>query len=174
VDGIESAGLKACAKHFPGLGDVSADPHHKATQCTASLETFREIHFQPFKAAVRSGVTAVMTTHLYAPSLDSNCIATYSKQIVHKLLQDELSFRHLILTDDLEMGAVPDSPPEAAWYAFEAGHHLLLLCHDQAQQSAALALFRTRLSGDSEARRRLHSALDRQEPYRRPFEYAFA
>ena len=67
---------------------------------------------------------------------------------------------------------VPDPAPQAAWQAFEAGHHLMLICHDAHRQQEALSLFSQRIAGDSVAHRRLHRALDRQAPYRTPYALA--
>jgi beta-N-acetylhexosaminidase len=168
VRGLSAEGVKSCAKHFPGLGDVNVDPHFESTRSNASRSDFEETHFAPFRAAREAGVSAVMTTHLLAPALDPRGIATYSASTVRDGLEGAVGFRGLVLTDDLEMKAVPDPPPLAAWYAFEAGHHLLLMCHAAAEQAAALTLFHSRLVGDHEAQRRLHRALARQEPLRSP------
>jgi beta-N-acetylhexosaminidase len=174
VRGIQAAGVKACAKHFPGLGAVDTDPHHAATSDSSALDFYRTTHFPPFAAAIAAQVTAVMTTHLLAPRLDRACIATYSRTIVRDYLQGELHFDGLVLTDDLEMKALPDPPAVAAWHAFVAGHHLLLFCHDLPAQEEAMRLFAARLAGDHAMQRHLHRALDRQYLYRKPFAHAVA
>jgi beta-N-acetylhexosaminidase len=168
VRGLTSGGVMSCAKHFPGLGEVTADPHFEVSRSDAPRSDFEETHYAPFHAAVEAGVSAVMTTHLLAPALDPQCLATYSEPIVRDCLEGDIGFSGLIVTDDLEMKAVPDRPAQAAWYAFEAGHQLLLLCHDAGEQDAALTLFGSRLTGDHEAQRRLHRALERQEALRKP------
>jgi len=174
VRGLRSAGLKTCAKHFPGLGDVGSDPHHELTRSRSSTAQFHDMHFPPFAAAIQAGTTAVMTTHLLAPALDAERMATYSPVIVQRYLEQDVGFRGLVLTDDLEMKGLPDEPALAAWQAFEAGHHLLLLCHDQTHQEQARRLFADRLSGDQASRQQVHRALDRQQPYRQPFKYVTA
>lgn len=168
VRGLTAAGVKSCAKHFPGLGGTTIDPHEKTARTEDDCPTFFDVHFPPFRAAASAGVTAIMTTHVVAPALDPHRIATYSRVIADDLIDDRVGFRRLVLTDDLEMKGVPDPPALAAWYAFEAGHHLMLMCHDANRQQEALNLFRTRIVGDSVAHRRLHRALDRQAPYRIP------
>lgn len=168
VRGLTSSGVKSCAKHFPGLGEVINDPHEVTARTEADCAAFFDLHFPPFRAAACAGVTAIMTTHVLAPALDPHRIATYSRVIADDLIDDRVGFRRLVITDDLEMKGVPDPAPLAAWYAFEAGHHLMLLCHDPLRQQEALDLFRQRVLGDSVAHRRLHRALDRQAPYRSP------
>jgi beta-N-acetylhexosaminidase len=172
VTATQQAGLKACAKHFPGLGGVHADPHHSATGFAGSLDDFRDVHFPPFSSAVTAGVAGIMTTHLSAPALDPDHLATFSRKVVHEYLESELGFGGLVLTDDLEMKGVGTSPAAAAWDAFEAGHTLQLICRDATAQTDALRMFRTRLAGDSDARGLLRDALDRQAPFRKPFRYA--
>jgi beta-N-acetylhexosaminidase len=172
VTAMQLAGLKACAKHFPGLGGVSTDPHHAATGYSGSPEDFRNAHFPPFAAAVSAGVAGVMTTHLLAPALDPQRVATFSPRLVHEFLESELGFRGLVLTDDLEMKGAGASPPDAAWQAFEAGHTLHLICSDSAAQADALRLFKGRISGSSHALGLLRDALDRQASFRKPFRHA--
>lgn len=166
ITGLTEGGMKSCAKHFPGLGDVTTDPHFTEAMSEASAVSFREMHFPPFIAAKDAGVTAIMTTHLLATRLDPQRIATYSEDIVQTLLREELGFGGIVLTDDLEMKAVTDGPAHAAWYAFEAGHDLMLICHDPEAQEDALENFCTRLRGSTEAKHQFHKALDRQQPYR--------
>lgn len=172
VRGIQSAGLKACAKHFPGLGEVDTDPHTAATLDPRTIPYYRRVHFPAFRAAIDADVAGVMSTHLLAVQFDPHRIATYSPIIVREYLEAELGFAGLILTDDLEMKGLPDPPPVAAWQAFTAGHNLLLMCHSERAQQDALDLFASKLAGDQEAQRLLHRALDRQQPKRTPFAYA--
>ncbi len=174
VRGLSRAGVKSCAKHFPGLGEVNSDPHEVTARTDATTASFHDVHFPPFRAAACAGVAAIMTTHVLAPALDPHQIATYSRVIADDLMDDRVGFRRMVLTDDLEMKGVPDPPPQAAWLAFEAGHHLMLVCHDARRQQEALDLFRQRVLGDSVAHRRMHRALDRQAPYRTPYALARA
>ena len=174
VRGLSSAGVKSCAKHFPGLGDVNSDPHDVTSRIDAPAASFHDTHFPPFRSAACAGVSAIMTTHVLVPALDPHAIATYSRVIADDLMDDRVGFRRMVLTDDLEMKGVPDPAPLAAWHAFEAGHHLMLLCHDAQRQQEALNLFRTRIVGDSVSHRLLHRALDRQAPYRTPYALARA
>jgi len=172
VRGLRAAGLKSCAKHFPGLGDTGSDPHHELTRSEATAAQFLGTHFPPFAAAIQAGAAAVMTTHLLAPALDAKAIATYSSAIVRRYLEQDVGFHGLVLTDDLEMKGLPDEPARAAWLAFEAGHHLLLMCHSREHQEFAYRLFAERLAGDHDARKQVHRALDRQQPFRQPYRHA--
>lgn len=138
ITGLQTAGVAACAKHFPGLGAVPKDPHKQLPTVTLDWESMRAIHLVPFVAAIRAGVAAIMSSHVCYPNLDPqpHMPATFSKRLIHDLLRRELGFQGLILSDDLEMGALRElcDIGEAAVRAVEAGHDVLLICSDLALQ----------------------------------------
>jgi beta-N-acetylhexosaminidase len=127
---LQANGIGATAKHFPGIGRVEKDPHFQRPVVTASKETLM-YEMSPFRASVKVGVKAVMTSHVVFPALDPDEPATFSKVIVNELLRRELDFQGLLLTDDLEMGGITahGSLGRAAVKAILAGHDLLLICH---------------------------------------------
>ncbi|WP_219464784.1 glycoside hydrolase family 3 protein [Nonomuraea rhizosphaerae] len=102
VRGMQSAGVAACAKHFPGHGDTSTDSHHGVPVADGSLEHA----LRPFRAAIDEGVRAVMTGHVLVPSCDPELPATLSHKILTGLLREELGFQGMIVTDGIEMAAV--------------------------------------------------------------------
>lgn len=141
IQGLQSRGVAACAKHFPGLGAVPKDPHTQLPTVTLGWEAMRAVHLVPFIAAIRAGVTAIMSSHVCYPQLDPTPAtpATFSKRLIRDLLRTELGFQGLILSDDLEMGALRElcSIGEAAVRAVEAGHDVLLVCADLQLQRQA-------------------------------------
>lgn len=108
VRGLQSAGVAACAKHFPGHGDVAVDSHHGLPSYEADLDEIATQALPAFRAAVDAGVRAVMTGHLLVPAYDPHLPATLSSRILGDLLRGELGFDGLIVTDAIEMGAVTD------------------------------------------------------------------
>ncbi|MFC8079369.1 glycoside hydrolase family 3 protein [Streptomyces sp. NPDC057307] len=106
VRGLQSAGVAACAKHFPGHGDTSVDSHHGLPQVSASAEEIAATALPPFVAAMEAGVRVVMTAHLLAPAYDPELPATLSPRILVDLLRGELGFDGLVVTDGIEMSAV--------------------------------------------------------------------
>lgn len=106
VRGLQSAGVAACAKHFPGHGDTSVDSHHGLPQVSASVEEIAATALPPFVAAMEAGVRVVMTAHLLAPAYDPELPATLSPRILVDLLRGELGFDGLVVTDGIEMSAV--------------------------------------------------------------------
>jgi beta-N-acetylhexosaminidase len=105
VRGQQSAGVGACAKHFPGHGDTNTDSHHGVPLINRSVDQIRATELLPFRAAIAADVRAVMTGHLLVPALDPDHIATHSPRIVQGLLRDELGFTGLVISDGIEMAA---------------------------------------------------------------------
>lgn len=125
VQGLQSAGVAACTKHFPGHGDTDTDSHHDLPRITADLTTLRERELVPFRAAVAAGTRAVMSAHILLPALDAERPATLSPAALHGLLrapatEGGLGFDGLIVTDGIEMRAI------AAAYGIERGSVLAL------------------------------------------------
>ncbi|WP_121709735.1 glycoside hydrolase family 3 N-terminal domain-containing protein [Streptomyces sp. E5N91] len=106
IRGLQSSGVAACAKHFPGHGDVAVDSHHDLPAYTAGRDEIAAQALPPFRAAVAAGVRAVMSGHLLVPAHDPELPATLSRRILHDLLREELGFDGLVVSDAIEMGAV--------------------------------------------------------------------
>ncbi|TCB95999.1 glycoside hydrolase family 3 protein [Micromonospora zingiberis] len=106
VRGLQSSGVAACAKHFPGHGDTHVDSHHDLPRITADRARLDAVELAPFRAAVAAGVQAVMTGHLLVPALDPQLPATLSERILGGLLREELGFNGVVVTDGIEMQAV--------------------------------------------------------------------
>ncbi len=127
VQGLQSSGVSACVKHFPGHGAVLEDSHHDLPRIKLSKNDYERIHIEPFKNAIASGVSAVMIGHLIAECLDPNLPASLSSKILRDYLRSELGFKGLIVTDALDMGAIggPSKIHESALNALTAGADLL-------------------------------------------------
>ncbi|CCB71614.1 glycoside hydrolase family 3 protein [Streptantibioticus cattleyicolor] len=108
IRGLQSAGVAACAKHFPGHGDTAVDSHHGLPRYEADAEEIAARALPPFRAALQAGVRAVMSAHLLVPAYDRDLPATLSSSVLEELLRKELGFDGLIVTDGIEMGAVAD------------------------------------------------------------------
>jgi beta-N-acetylhexosaminidase len=151
ITGMQSAGVSACPKHFPGKGHSPLDAHLKLPTIDSTWAEMHTTHLPPFLAAIADGVDSVMTSHPVYPNLDPSGVpATFSRLIVEDYLRGEIGFRGVIVSDDLEMGAVGESTTiaDAAVRTAAAGHDLLLVCHTEpAQRAAAVALLDTYASG---------------------------
>ncbi|MEK9829616.1 MAG: glycoside hydrolase family 3 N-terminal domain-containing protein, partial [Schleiferiaceae bacterium] len=140
--GLQSQGVMACAKHFPGHGDTDSDSHKTLPTLNHSLETLRNREMRPFENAIHAGVGAIMVAHLNIPALDpSGTPASISKPIVTHWLRDSLGFQGLIFTDALNMkGLAQDlTPGEIEIQAIEAGNDVLLFVADPKAAVKAIA-----------------------------------
>ncbi|MGW7574308.1 glycoside hydrolase family 3 protein [Streptomyces sp. NPDC054765] len=111
VEGLQSAGVAACTKHFPGHGDTAVDSHHDLPRIAAGPATLQERELVPFRAAVAAGTRAVMSAHILLSALDGDRPATLSPAVLHGLLrapatEGGLGFDGLIVTDGMEMQAI--------------------------------------------------------------------
>ena len=139
VTGLQSAGVAACAKHFPGHGSTQLDSHHELATVDAPAGLLAERDLPPFAAAIAAGVRAIMPGHLRVPELTGDLPASLSPAALTGLLRGELGFTGVIVSDGLEMRAVSDvyGIPEAAVLAVLAGTDLLCLGRDQDWQMYA-------------------------------------
>jgi beta-N-acetylhexosaminidase len=143
VSGLQSAGVAATAKHFPGHGAVDVDSHVSLPAVTAPVAVLRERELGPFRAAISAGVAAVMAGHLLVPALDPEVPATISRRILTGLLRGELGFGGAVVTDALDMGGIggPDAIPRNVVRALTAGADLCCLGpdNDEALVDACIA-----------------------------------
>ncbi len=150
IRGLGAAGVAATAKHFPGYGGVSVDPHLDLPSIPHDLARLRAVELQPFVAAIAQRVDLIMSAHVLLPAIDAQMPATLSPGVLTSLLRDELRFDGVICTDCMEMLAIADrfTPAEASVAAVAAGADLLLFSHSPERALAgATALDEAKLSG---------------------------
>ncbi|GHH79093.1 sugar hydrolase [Streptomyces sulfonofaciens] len=128
VEGLQAAGVSACAKHFPGHGLSSTDAHLGTPTVDLSREELVKHYLDPFRAAIAAGVDSIMVSHVQLTQLDS-VPATISPAVLTGLLRGELGYDGVVITDALEMHGISDvaSLPDAAVRAIGAGADALCL-----------------------------------------------
>jgi beta-N-acetylhexosaminidase len=128
VEGLQAAGVAACAKHFPGHGATTVDSHLDLPVVDASAPVLRARELVPFRAAIGAGASAVMLGHLRMPAFD-HLPATISRPIATGLLRDELGFGGAVVTDALDMHGIggPPAIPANVVRAVAAGADLCCL-----------------------------------------------
>lgn len=128
--GLHDAGIISCAKHFPGHGDTTVDSHEELPLISHSRQRLDDIELYPFRKMIANGVHAVMLAHLEVPALEPTIglPASLSYNIATELLQHELGFAGLVVTDALGMKGVTKnfSPGEIEVKALQAGADILL------------------------------------------------
>ena len=132
--GMQDVGVMACAKHFPGHGDVSVDSHHDLPVINKTRRQLDSLELYPFREIFRAGVGSVMIAHLFIPAIDkrANRATSLSRNNVTRLLRQEMGYQGLTFTDALEMKGVTKFFPEgdAAVESLIAGNDMLCLPGD--------------------------------------------
>ncbi|MEI6789946.1 MAG: beta-N-acetylhexosaminidase [Myxococcaceae bacterium] len=130
IKGMQSAGVLACAKHFPGHGDTDTDSHLDLPVISHGRDRISHVELHPFRAAIQAGVASIMTAHILVPALDPVYPATLSKTILTGILREKMGYQGVIISDDLEMRAVADrySIREMVKLGLLAGVDLFLVC----------------------------------------------
>lgn len=127
INGYMQAGMLSVPKHYPGHSDTSIDSHHDLPIVNIKENEWEE-YIQPFSEVLdRITVDAMMVGHVRFPNIDINP-STISKEIITNKLIDDLNYKGLIITDDMEMGALDDidTYPNIAKKALEAGNDMLI------------------------------------------------
>ena len=136
IKGAHQAGMLVTVKHFPGHGDTATDSHLGVASVSGDRARLDSVELPPFRQAIAAGVDSVMVAHVTVPSLDAdpNHVATISPAIVTDLLEQELGFKGLVVTDALDMAGLThlfaSNIGRAAVEAFKAGNDLLLIPAD--------------------------------------------
>src|ERR1700732_1634490 len=120
--GLAKEGILACAKHFPGHGDATVDPHLDSPIFRGDLKRLMSTELVPFMELISAKVPMIMTAHIFLPEIDAEFPASLSRKILCGILRDA-PFDGVILADDLAMGALAKvrAPAESAVLAFQAG-----------------------------------------------------
>lgn len=150
-------GMLSCAKHFPACGRAMSDPHEELPLTNATKDELMAEDILPYTALMPE-LDAIMLAHVCYPEIDADYPASLSRRIVTGWLRDQLGFdRHLVMTDDLDMGAIRNryGRGEDVKLAIEAGNDLAMICHqtDTAVEAArALSEVPLALRDDAKAR----------------------
>jgi beta-N-acetylhexosaminidase len=139
IEGLQSTGVAASAKHFPGHGDTGQDSHLALPVIDLSVEELRARELRPFVAAVSAKSKTIMTSHILVRALDADRPATLSRHILQDVLRGELAYAGVIVTDALDMRGASGEVgiPEAAVLALAAGSDLLCIGTDNTDAQLA-------------------------------------
>ncbi|MBO4209583.1 glycoside hydrolase family 3 protein, partial [Micromonospora echinofusca] len=128
VRGLQSAGVAATLKHFPGHGHTASDSHAELPTLTQDQKTLAASAWPPFRDGIAAGADVVMSAHLDARTIDPGVPATFSRKLLTDVLRGQLGFTGVVVTDGMNMApAQRYSPGEAAVRAVNAGNDLILM-----------------------------------------------
>ncbi|AVG11339.1 putative beta-hexosaminidase A [Paenibacillus larvae subsp. larvae DSM 25430] len=164
MKGYQDGGVAATIKHFPGHGDTQADSHHALPLIPHPARRLRELELVPFQKAINAGADAVMSAHVIFPDLEPEHLpSTLSRQVMTRLLREEMGFDGVITTDCLEMKAIDDhyGVAEGAVKAIEAGVDLVLVSHTLTKQVAAIGAILQALESGRLTEERIDESVDR-------------
>jgi beta-N-acetylhexosaminidase len=136
IKGAHEGGMLTTVKHFPGHGDTATDSHLGVASVGGDRTHLDSIELPPFRQAIAAGVDSVMVAHVTVPALDPdpNHVATISPTVVSDLLEKQLGFKGLVVTDALDMAGLThlfaNDVGRAAVEAFKAGNDLLIIPAD--------------------------------------------
>jgi beta-N-acetylhexosaminidase len=163
IKGAHEGGMMVTVKHFPGHGDTATDSHLGVASVNVDRAHLDSIELPPFRQGIAAGVDSVMVAHVTVPALDSdpNHVATISPEIVSDLLEKQLGFKGIIVTDALDMAGLThlfaSNTGRAAVEAFKAGNDLLLIPADF--PASYNAMLEAAKSGEISRERLDHSVL---------------
>ena len=130
VEGMQSNGVIACLKHFPGLGDTTADSHDGMATTDKTLDDFNATDFPVYQAGINAGVEFVMVSHLSAPNVTGdNTPASLSPKMITEILRGQLGYQGIVITDAMGMKAITEyyTSADAAVKALQAGVDVILM-----------------------------------------------
>jgi beta-N-acetylhexosaminidase len=152
IKGAHEGGMLTTVKHFPGHGDTATDSHLGVASVNGDRARLNSVELPPFRQAIAAGVDAVMVAHVTVPALDPdpNHVATISPAVVSDLLEKQLGFQGLVVTDALDMAGLThlfaSDIGRAAVEAFKAGNDLLIIPADLG--ASYRAMIKAVLSGE--------------------------
>lgn len=161
--GLRDGGVIPCGKHFPGHGATWMDSHKDLPRDERSKDELLRVDLYPFRRVIAERLDMLMTAHVLYPALDPDMPATLSPAIIDGLLRSQLHFAGVVVTDDLEMGAIVKhfTVERAAVDALRAGADLLLVCHSLERALLARDTCMRALSDGTLSRQRVEQAEQR-------------
>jgi beta-N-acetylhexosaminidase len=161
VDAMQSLGVMACPKHFPGLGASTVNPHVGLPVITSSRAYIEQNDLAPYRALMSHHPAMIMTTDLLMPALDPSMPAELSYTIVTGVLRNEIGYQGVVVTDALYMGGVGYSMPQAGVLAIQAGNDMLEGPWDADQMRAMVDALRTAVQSGQLSKARIDQSVRR-------------
>jgi beta-N-acetylhexosaminidase len=163
IRNLQSNGVMAVAKHFPGIGRTTLDSHIDMPILDTPFEVLKQNDLVPFRAAIDSGVSGVMFSHVRYPAIDPDWPASLSAAVADRLLRRGMGYGGVTMTDDLDMGAIGRhiDLSTAVSRVLESGVDLALICHRSPNIEAAHQQILSAIQGSAATRRAAVESVER-------------
>ena len=170
IEGLQSKGVIATAKHFPGHGDTNVDSHLGLPTVVHDKERLEAVELLPFRKAIKAGLHAIMSAHIVFKAYEDQDIpATISHNVITKLLREEIGFEGLIVSDCMEMKAIDDTitTPVGVVEAIKAGLDMVFVSHTLEKQIKALELLEAAVNNGDIPMSEIDAKVERILKYKR-------
>jgi beta-N-acetylhexosaminidase len=163
ISHLQKMGIMAVAKHFPGIGRTTLDSHQDMPVLDTDKEALSASDLVPFVGAVESGVSGMMLSHIRYQRLDSQWPASLSGSIARDLLRNKMGFTGIIMTDDLDMGAIARhyDMPSVISQILSADVDMAMICRQKSNIETAYAILVKKIREDDSTRERARAAVKR-------------
>jgi beta-N-acetylhexosaminidase len=163
IDHLQANGIMAVGKHFPGIGRTVLDSHEDLPDLEIDSETLEASDLIPFEAALEADVSGIMLSHIRYTGIDPLWPASLSVAVAHDLLRQQMGYAGLVLTDDLDMGAIAKhyQLPDIVGQCLAATVDLLLICHSGPNLETAFTQIVHQTQADADLRRKSQQSVDR-------------
>ena len=171
IEHLQRNNIMAVAKHFPGIGRTILDSHLDLPVLNDDLAALERFDLIPFKACIRHGVCGIMLSHIFYPKLDEQWPASLSKYIAADLLRRHLGYDGLVMTDDLDMGAITKhyEIQISIQQVMAADIDLALICHQSPNIEIAFEQIVKEITDSAEMKDRGIAAAERIMRYKNQY-----
>ena len=163
IENLQKGKVMAVAKHFPGIGRTTLDSHLDLPASDTTLEELLSFDIPPFKAAIEKKVSGIMLSHIRYEKIDNDLPASLSSIIARDMLRTDLGFRGMVITDDLDMGAIEKhyDLEISINNIYEADIDIALICHPGPKISRAFGVFKQNLGRNKHSKRKFLDSVQR-------------
>lgn len=163
IENLQKGKVMAVAKHFPGIGRTTLDSHLDLPTSDNTLEELLSFDIPPFRTAIEKKVSGIMLSHIRYEKIDNDLPASLSSIIARDILRTDLGFRGMVITDDLDMGAIEKhyDLEISINNIYEADIDIALICHPGPKISRAFGLFKQNLDRNKHSKRKFSDSVQR-------------
>ncbi|HEU5346808.1 MAG TPA: glycoside hydrolase family 3 N-terminal domain-containing protein [Ktedonobacterales bacterium] len=163
MEALQSHGVIATLKHWPGIGDVTLDPHKTLPSITEPMAQLESQHFATFRALLADDPGMIMVTHVLVDAVDPTMPATLSPKVVDGILRGELGYNGVVMTDSLYMQGIAEryTLPQAGVLSIIAGDDLLEGAYDTNSMQQMIAAIKTAINNGQISVARIDQSVQR-------------